>query len=255
MSNQRTYERDYVVRLYARTNELQKPEAVLLAAFGSDLKEMKMLDVGVGAGRTTAHFAPLVKDYVGIDYSRKMVETCKRLFLDRYSNVSFEMCDARSLAAFSDNHFDFVLFSFNGIDYVSAPDRSKIFSEIKRVCRSGGHFFFSTHNLNSDIEHAFSVQQATDIKGAVKQLVRNACFRVLNPNWRRIRETSAHMILNDGAHRFQSTTFYIKPNEQLRQLDEQGFEDIKVFAMDGQQLDRTGLSLIQDPWLYFLCRA
>lgn len=37
-----------------------------------------MLDIAVGAGRTTLHFASLIKSYVGIDYSSGMITECKK---------------------------------------------------------------------------------------------------------------------------------------------------------------------------------
>jgi len=65
------------------------------------------------------------------------------------NNGSFFVCDARDLGMFKDNSFDFILFSFNGIDYVSHRDRKQIYKEVLRVTKSGGHFCFSSHNLNS----------------------------------------------------------------------------------------------------------
>ena len=35
-----------------------------------------MLDIGVGTGRTTMHFAGLVKEYVGVDYSSALIQAC-----------------------------------------------------------------------------------------------------------------------------------------------------------------------------------
>ena len=77
---------------------------------------MKMLDIGVGGGRTTLHFAPLVKEYVGIDYSQNMIKACQ----ERFAQVSFQTADARSMGIFKDSTFDFILFSYNGIDYIKS---------------------------------------------------------------------------------------------------------------------------------------
>src|SRR5437867_4307321 len=92
ISNQYTFERERVVRAYERESELQKPEEVVLTMLRDRLKEMRMLDIGVGAGRTTFHLAPLVKEYIGVDYSQKMIEACKRRFPERMGGAS-----ARSL--------------------------------------------------------------------------------------------------------------------------------------------------------------
>ena len=53
ISNQYTFERERVVRAYERERELQKPEEVVLTMLRDRLKDMRMLDIGVGAGRTT----------------------------------------------------------------------------------------------------------------------------------------------------------------------------------------------------------
>ena len=96
ISNEYTFERERVVRAYEQENELQKPEEVVLTMLKDRLKDMRMLDIGVGAGRTTFHFAPLVKEYIGVDYSHKMIEACKRRFPERAD--SFRVCDARSMS-------------------------------------------------------------------------------------------------------------------------------------------------------------
>jgi len=54
-----TYESPDIVALYARPDGLQKPEQTLLGQLGSSLGTMDMLDIGVGGGRTSRHFAPL----------------------------------------------------------------------------------------------------------------------------------------------------------------------------------------------------
>jgi ubiquinone/menaquinone biosynthesis C-methylase UbiE len=58
-----------------------------------------------------------------------------------------DLSDARSMIQFADNSFDFILFSFNGIDCVPHSDRLQILQEICRVGKPGCHFFFSSHNL------------------------------------------------------------------------------------------------------------
>ena len=41
---------------------------------------MDVLDLGVGAGRTSFTFAALVRTYIGIDYAQAMVEICRSRF-------------------------------------------------------------------------------------------------------------------------------------------------------------------------------
>lgn len=254
MSNQNVYEKERVVKTYAESVELHRAEEAVLQQFRAQLQEMRMLDIGVGGGRTTIHFAPQVKEYVGIDYSLKMVEACAKRFSEHRQKYSFQLCDARAMS-FPDNHFDFVLFSFNGIDYVSSEERQRILREIARVTRPGGLFFFSSHNLNSDVEEPFVTYRPTSFKRAFAQTSKRVLFRLLNRNWRNTRTRTDSMILNDGAHGFRLHTHYIKPTAQIRDLKQAGFTDVKVFAQNGNELKPSELETARDPWLHYLCNA
>lgn len=88
----------------------------MLNELRTKLPEMRMLDIGVGAGRTTHHFAPLTKEYIGVDYSKNMIKARRRKFRNYPKKLTFKVADARDLKLFGDKYFDFALFSFNGID-------------------------------------------------------------------------------------------------------------------------------------------
>src|SRR5439155_4896171 len=55
--------------------------------------------------------------------------------------------DARDLGVFEKSSFDFILFSFNGLDYANHQDRKTILASIRRALRASGLFVFSAHNL------------------------------------------------------------------------------------------------------------
>jgi len=67
--NQQTYRDPSIVGYYAQLTALQPAEKTILTLLQERLSTMKMLDLGVGAGRTTKYFAPLVGEYIGVDYS------------------------------------------------------------------------------------------------------------------------------------------------------------------------------------------
>src|ERR1019366_8247253 len=75
-----------------------------------------------------------------LDLSRSRVGESER--------CRFEIGDARDLSRFGDGEFDVVLFSFNGMDYISHEDRLRVLAPVRRVLRPGGTFFFSAHSLN-----------------------------------------------------------------------------------------------------------
>ena len=119
-----TFEAENIVRGYTAMDRLQKPEQTILSLLRERLGYMKMLDIGVGGGRTTVHFAPLVRQYVGVDYAANMVKACEERFSDREDHISFGEADARYMNQFPAGSFDFVLFSYNGIDNISHDDPS-----------------------------------------------------------------------------------------------------------------------------------
>jgi ubiquinone/menaquinone biosynthesis C-methylase UbiE len=50
------------------------------------------------------------------------------------------------MPAFENETFDFVMFSFNGLDYLSHSDRLLALGEIRRVLKPAGLLLFSSHN-------------------------------------------------------------------------------------------------------------
>jgi ubiquinone/menaquinone biosynthesis C-methylase UbiE len=48
---------------------------------------MKMLDIGVGRGRTTMHFAQAAEEYWAIDYSEETIAACRERFRDVSNKV------------------------------------------------------------------------------------------------------------------------------------------------------------------------
>ena len=143
------YAREDVAREYASADNLIGPEHAILEQLRPRLADSRMLDVGVGGGRTTPHFAPLVREYVGIDFSPAMIEACRQRFPHGPGgSISFQIADAQALTGFPDESFDFVLFSLNGLDVVGEhEDRLRALREIHRVCRTGGVFCFCSSNF------------------------------------------------------------------------------------------------------------
>ena len=256
--NKIVYESKDVVDFYAKQHDLQEPESAVLNKLGSKLAAMSMLDIGVGAGRTTLHFALLAKKYLGIDYSTEMINAC----LKKYQNspkISFLVSDARTLKRFKNSSFDFVLFSFNGIDYMNHEERIETLREIRRIIRHGGFFCFSTHNLN----FLFNKCQ---IKLSKHPVIFVSCIfnllqiRFLNKTnaWKTIRSSYRSqqftMVNDDGTHNFRLRTYYITPIEQLKQLRRCGYSDTKIYSLtDGHEF--KNLSADIDNWAYFLTKV
>lgn len=252
MSNKRYHESDFAVNRYKMAKHLQKPEQTILNIFKNKLKNMKMLDLGVGGGRTSIHFARLVKEYVGVDYSKNMIEACKNR-IPEGKNISFKVADARDLSEFENDSFDMVLCSFNGLDYISHDDRMIALNEIMRVLKNDGIFIFSAHNLNH-IHRFFSFEWC-------KNPIRLACciiklfFRLLLNGSPKKLQRKGWAIIKSEAIRFWLKTYYITPRSQIRQLNGVGFTIIRLFSLyNGNEINADRLEGINDPWIYYLCK-
>lgn len=243
LANSTVYGSMRTVEAYVHSEDLQEAEQSILGELKGSLMSMKMLDIGVGGGRTTLHFAPLVKEYTGIDYSQNMVKACQK----RFKHVSFQTADARSMGIFEDSTFDLILFSFNGIDCISHEDRTKALQEIRRVGKRRGLFCFSTHNLGY-------------IRSFLRIPLNRKIFHALRRYFKTqeiLKSQAPHAVLRDGGENYQLQTYYIRPSEQVMVLHQNGFNDIRIFlektgkeVTDLSQIDR----FTNERWLYYLCR-
>lgn len=253
--NQNAYAASHIVRHYAQLGALQPAEKTVSDLLRDRLPGMRMLDIGVGGGRTTKHFAAIVADYTGIDYSAAMIAACKKRFAAS-SQTLFEVCDARDLSQFQDNAFDLILFSFNGIDYVPYVDRRKVFQEVCRVGKPGGYFFFSSHNLQG-LEHAFDARRQVSVNPfkTYVNLVMLGLLRCFNRSMTlKQLQVSAHVVVRDESHNFCLRTCYVRPEEQLSQLNAH-FSDATVYAWKSGLELTSASELVSnvDLWLYYLC--
>jgi SAM-dependent methyltransferase len=152
--NLQVYSRPDVVDFYVQLEGLFPTEEYLFSKYipvGSNV-----LDVGVGAGRTTPHLAARAKRYVGVDCSPPMIEQCRR----RFPAFEFILANATDLSGIPDASFDAAVFSYNGIDYVPTDEaRITCLRELRRVTRPSGSIILSSH-------HARGVAGFLDFEGA-----------------------------------------------------------------------------------------
>lgn len=138
------YTKPNVVSFYERAAFLMPAEQYVIANHvpaGLDI-----LDVGVGAGRTTAFLAPTARRYLGIDYAAAMITACR----ERFPALDFKVADAADLSFLPDGGFDVAFFSFNGIDYLPGDaERVACLRELRRVTRPGGRIVISSHNARA----------------------------------------------------------------------------------------------------------
>ena len=277
-----TYEyfaRDDVVAEYASFDFVLWPERRIFEELRERLTSSRVLDIGVGAGRTTLQLVPIVEEYVGIDTSEKMIEACRERFGRAPGDPRFAVADVRDLEGFQDDSFDLVLFSFNGMDTVGDDDdRARSLREIHRVTRPGGLYCFSSHNLTFALA-GFSVTRSVlnllltrptvaarhprevvrvagaarrwgRINGSVRTLMRRGRGLVVEDRPRH--EFSTEFYETDDVIRVEK--YYIHPDEQRRELGSVGFGNIRLFTPDGDEATQTSARhLSRSWWIYYLC--
>lgn len=217
------------VRDYARNEALHAAEEAVIKDIAAEIRGKRILDIGVGAGRTTKALRELSEDYVGIDYVREMVEHCREI----HPGVRFEWADARAMPHLADDSFDLVVFSCNGISMVDHDGRIAILKEVHRILAPGGKFVFSTYNRDSE-NHANAFERPWfqwtrhPIRLALRtgRFVAQSLLRRFN-RFRYKRHQIFHAdysIINDRCHDYATMLYYITVEGQLRQLASIGFK-------------------------------
>jgi ubiquinone/menaquinone biosynthesis C-methylase UbiE len=254
LTNQKAYESKKIVTAYRNSDGLQKAEKTILNIIKKRLSGTSMLDIGVGAGRTTVCFAPLVKKYFGIDYSAGMIDACRERFKDHLGGWEFKVCDVRSMEMLAENSFDFILFAYNGIDYISYDDREKAFEEIKRVSKPGGIFCFSAHNVHA-LRRFLKINLSLNPLRVFQALKRKKQVSAILKGDKDFKKIS-YAVISDGGEDFRVMTCYVDPKEQKKYLEQIGFRDICLFAetTGNEIMDMSDLSDISNErWIYYLC--
>jgi ubiquinone/menaquinone biosynthesis C-methylase UbiE len=248
--NKKKYESKNVVSSYIKMT-LQNPEVMILVKHRESIVNKHILDIGCGSGRTTAILKNLSSGYIGIDYSMKMIESCR----ERFKDVRFARGDVREMSEFRDGEFDFIMFSFNGLDSINHEDRLKGLREIRRVLKLDGLFAFSAHNRN----HRYAIsrpkimlsttpcKQVEEFKKFIKSLLNH----IRNRNHQVFEDEYA--IINDVAHNYAMLTYYIDKVNQVKQLEGVGFETIEMYDTLGNMLNLDSNDK-DSAWIYYVAR-
>lgn len=211
---------------------LEPCEAACLLRHQPHFAGKDVLDIGVGAGRTTRYLAPLAARYEAVDYSPDMIGYMHRAM----PSISAQLADFRDLSMFPDGSFDFVLASNNVIDYLTHEDRPRAMREVFRLLRPGGMFVFSSHNLR--YSHAADIPTMEWTSHPVR-FYRNLQSYLKNSRNHsqvgKLREIHPdYALLNDIGHNFGVIHYYSLPENVASQLQEAGLRIRTIFDKQGR---------------------
>ena len=238
------YRKHQVVQTFSRVSGWQHAgEELTLRRLAPLVRSKRILDIGVGGGRTIPLLTLLSDHYVGIDYSKSMVAACKR----RYPDVDVRIGDARELSGFDSGSFEFVFFSYNGIDTMDEQGRQAVFQAVHRVLDERGLFAFSTLNKDgpSYRESPFQLHRPGtpwdhSAEATARLLLRNARDprRVLrrSRNWREARSrcldhggwATSTLAVTD----FTLVDHFVTLSHLQRELIEAGFAVVAIYGSD-----------------------
>jgi SAM-dependent methyltransferase len=260
-TNHASYSDPELINTYRKQQHLQAGELAILKHLGQQIQDQPILDLGIGAGRTILPLSKVSQNYVGVDYSALMVEAAR----EEYPDKDLRAMDARDLSAFAEGSFQFVLFSFNGIDYVTHEGRLQVLAEVLRVLRPGGWFAFSSHNRAAygkpvQSNGPSSAQPPKAKRSLLRLLVgaRNRLYYLLAGWYYRMKNRGlefrceSYAILRDLSQLRSLLTYHVTLAAQVQQLSEVGFTSGSVLAYDdsGQVVTADDSS----PWIYYLAR-
>ena len=228
--------------------DITPAEQFIFAEERARIESGPVLDIGVGAGRTTACLAPVSGQYLGVDYSPAMIGYCRR----RFPELEFILADAADMPMLASGSFFFILFSFNGIDSVDHAHRLRILGEVRRLLAPGGRFAFSAHNrAYRDIQLKPRFRRPLRLRGVARTGVEIA-------NHLRVRRRSyacdEYALINDPPHLFSIITYYIGRRAQIAQLEAQGFRVLTVIDAEGRAVS-DGDDETVSPNFYYLVEA
>ena len=179
-----------------------------------------ILDLGVGAGRTTPYLARDASRYVGLDYAAAMVEACQI----RFPALEFVCGDAADLSMFETASFDVVVFSYNGMGHLSDAGRARLLEHVHRILKPSGYLIFSLHNargllLRPRRDGRGLAATAAGLAQSVAANLRRVTQRLTSPTfWR------GHGPLWLNLHGGRSLLFQSTPPATRRELERSGFD-------------------------------
>jgi SAM-dependent methyltransferase len=237
---------------------------VLLLMRHRDNLAGRVLEIGCGAGRVLGYLVAIGREVHGIDISSRMVEYCRH----RYPGARVRVAGLDDLSARTEGKFDAVLALNNVLDVFDDPGRRRALENMRALLAPDGVVLFSSHNLSHveqlrvpeakprptqrayELISKAATHQISELPVVVARLPRRVANR------RRLkalqRTTGDHAIINDSAHDYGLLHYYIRRDDQERQLRETGLELVDCLDAEGNSV-AAGETTV-GPWLHYVAR-
>lgn len=261
LANERLWQRNHVARYANR--DLRPVEVILLARY-RDALAGRALELGCGAGRILGYLGALGGEVHGIDISPDMVDYCRR----RYPETTVHVGSLSNVTATVRGPFDAVLVPDNTLDVVEPDQRRRTLEEIRGLLAPGGVLIFSSHNLayaDAGGDRTPHVPAGDALRRAARRLAMSSPAQIAMGSLRSLRSArnrrrlaslqrraEDHAILNDSEGEYGALHYYVRRDDQERQLREVGFELLECLDAEGRPVPRGTDG--DSPWLHYVAR-
>jgi SAM-dependent methyltransferase len=236
------------VDVYA--NNILQPAEVQFFIRYSDKLSGRVLDIGCGAGRVLAYLLMIGAEAHGIDLAPNMVEYCRQTLPD----ADVRLGDASALRESVEGRFDAVIAPDNLIDVFDDAARRQVIADIREVLAPDGLFIFSSHDLGwAEANPGPRDFESRSLGGELRKLIAKSPAELVNGvrsrrqrarNRKRLgplqQFNGDHAIINDFPHDYSLLHYYIRRDDQVRQLEELGFELVECIGSHGRTVGPGG---------------
>ncbi len=226
--------------LRAYDNRVLIPGEVRLLVRYSSYLSGRVLDLGCGAGRVLYYLVMLGADAHGLDLSVAMVEHCRRTIPE----ATVVQGDLATLTEHVEGRFRMVLAPNNLLDVFNDAERRHVLGQIREILDPDGVLIFSSH----DLAHLENPHQGGNghqramlrklLTSSPHDIARSASGQLISVrNHRRLgplqERHDDYAIVNDASLNYSLLHYYIRRDDQEKQLNELGFELLECIDTEG----------------------
>ncbi len=253
------------VDVYA-SRSLAPVEVLILVRYREALSG-RVIEVGCGAGRVLGYLAQIGREVYGVDLSPAMVDYCRRVYPQADVRTG-DVGDVGALAEVVPGPFDVIFAANNLLDVFDDAQRQRVLADFRGLLTPDGLLIFSSHNLSELDRGAASSDAGAGRRRAGALLsklmqkppadVARAAARMPRRvrNRRRLAplqlRAGDHAIVNDETFDYGLLHYYIRRDDQERQLADAGYRLVECLDPEGRVVQAGDAG--RGPWLHYIAR-